>query len=54
MVALWATFLCLNFGIELEKFATENPLSPQRKSDDIFKFNWCYAVVYQMHYDLDL
>ena len=27
--------------------------TPQPKSDDIFKFNWCYAVVYQMHHDLD-
>ena len=27
--------------------------SPQPRSDDIFKFDWCYAVVYQMPYDLD-
>ena len=27
--------------------------SPQPRSDAIFKFNWCYAVVYQMHHDLD-
>ena len=27
--------------------------SPQPKSDDIFKFNLCYAVVYQMHHNLD-